>query len=61
MRNVLAAASTDVGKQGFDNQFGYGVINVDRALREIEGYNLSAQVFPEKTWVQKLKEKVKWK
>jgi subtilisin family serine protease len=62
LRNILASTSIDVGDAGRDNKFGYGVINVERALREIEGYNLTNQVFiPKKTWIQKIKEKIKWK
>ena len=59
LRSVLQAASIDVGAKGKDNKFGHGIINVERALREIDGYGLSAEIKP-KTWLQKLKIKLKW-
>jgi subtilisin family serine protease len=60
LRNVLAAASMDMGAHGKDNKFGYGIINIERALREIDGHGLS-DVIKKKTWSQKLKDKLKWK
>jgi subtilisin family serine protease len=61
IRNILAATAIDIGKAGKDNKFGYGIINIERALREIEGHNMTNQVFPKKSWVDKIKEKIKWK
>lgn len=61
LRAVLAAASIDMGEKGVDNKFGYGIINIARALREIDGYGLSEAVSPKKSWCERLKDKIRWK
>lgn len=61
IRNLLAASSINLGEKKKDSMFGYGIINIERALREIEGYNLASIEPKEKSWIDKLKEKIKWK
>jgi|TARA_R110000787_G_scaffold17748_1_gene55091 subtilisin family serine protease len=59
LRSVLQSASIDVGAKGKDNKFGYGIINVERALREIDGYGLSAEIKKDPWW-KRLKEHLKF-
>lgn len=60
LRSLLTSASIDVGKVGRDNKFGNGIINLQRALREIEGNGLT-DIIPNKNknWIDNLKEKIK--
>ena len=59
LRSVLTSASIDMGAKGKDNKFGNGVIDISRALREIDGYGLAC-IVKEKTWWDKLKDKLTW-
>ena len=59
LRNVLASASIDMGIKGKDNKFGHGIINIERALREIDGHGLGIITAPNKPhWIKNLLNKI---
>ena len=39
VKNILYSTATDIGTEGKDNYFGYGLVNAEKALKVVNGQN----------------------